>query len=59
MYVDTKARKIPNTTTNKYKGFEVDKLVDYGNYGQLWKLDSGASGHFCGPNTGVRTRQKK
>ena len=27
-----KLEKIPTITTNNYKGFEEDKLVDYGNY---------------------------
>ena len=60
MYVDTKKlEEIATTTTKNYKEFKADKLVDYGNYWQPWKLDSSASGHYCGPNTGARNRQKK
>ena len=54
-----KLGKTPTTTTNNYKGFIADKLMDYCNYCQPWKLDSGASEHYGGPNTGVRNRQKK
>ena len=46
-------------TSNKYDGVEQDELVHYGNYDQPWKLDSGASGHYCGKRTGVQNRQKK
>ena len=46
-------------TSNKYAGVEQDELVHYGNYDQPWKLDSGASGHYCGKQTGVRNRRKK
>ena len=49
----------PTITFNHYSGVEKDKLVQYGNYNQLWKLDSGASGHFCGKQTGVQNRRKK
>ena len=38
---------------------EQDGLVQYGNYEQPWNLDSSASGHYCGKNTGVRNRRKK
>ena len=53
--------KPPTIASNKYKykGMEQDELVQYGNYEQPWKLDSGASGHYCGKNTGVRNRRKK
>ena len=54
-----KLEKTPIPTTNKYKGFEADKLGDQGNYRQPWKLDSGASGHYCDKNTGVRNRRKQ
>ena len=54
-----KLEKTPTPTTNNYKGFEADKLVDSGNYRQPWILDSGASGHYCGPNARVRNRRKK
>ena len=36
-----KLEKTPTPTTNNCKGFEADKLVDYSNYQQPWKLDSG------------------
>ena len=49
----------PTITSNHYSGIEQDKLVQYGNYKQPWKLDSGASGHFCGKQTGVRNRRNK
>ena len=54
-----KLEKNPTTTTNNYKGLEADELGDYGNYWQPWKLDSGASGNYCWPTTGVRNRRKK
>ena len=38
---------------------EQDELVQYSNYEQPWKLDSGASRHYFGKNIGVRNRQKK
>ena len=38
----------PTITSNKYGKVEQDELVQYGNYQQPWKLDSGASGHYCG-----------
>ena len=46
-------------TFNHYSGVKQDKLVQYGDYNQPWKLDSGASGHFCEKQTGVRSRRKK
>ena len=49
--------KAPIITHNNYDAIESDKLVEYGDYRQPWKLDSGASGHYCGKNTGVRKRQ--
>ena len=49
--------KAPIITHNKYDAIESDELVAYGNYRQPWKLDSGASGHYCGRNTGVRKRR--
>ena len=49
----------PIITSNHYSGVEQDELVQYGDYNQPWKLDSGASGHFCGKQTGVRNRRKK
>ena len=49
----------PTITSNHYSGFEQDKLGQYGDYNQPWKLDSGESGHFCGKQIGVRNRQKK
>ena len=49
--------KTPIITHNNYDAIESDKLVAYGDYRQPWKLDSGASGHYCGRNTGVRKRQ--
>ena len=49
----------PTITSNQYSNIEPEKLVQYGNYNQPWKLDSGASGHFCGKQTGVRNRRKK
>ena len=51
--------KPPTVSCNKYDGVEQDKSVQYGNYEQSWKLDSGASGHYCGKRTGVRNRRKK
>ena len=54
-----KLEKLPTTTSNSYNGFEADELVEYGDYQQPWKLDSGASGHYCGLTTGVRNRRKK
>ena len=50
-------QKIP--TTNTYDGFKADELDAYGDYKQPWKLDSGASGHYADPKTGVRNKQKK
>ena len=49
--------KSPIITHNNYNGVEADELVEYGDYRQPWKLDSGASGHYCGKNTGVRKRR--
>ena len=46
-------------TTNQYNGVEQNELVQYFDCNQPWKLDSGASGHYCGKRTGVRNRQKK
>ena len=46
-------------TSNQYDGVEQDKLVQYRDYDQPWKLDSEASGHYCGKRTGVRKRRKK
>ena len=42
--------KPPTIASNKYKykGMEQDELVQYGNYKQPYKLDSGAGGHYCG-----------
>ena len=54
-----KLEKTPTPTTNNYKGLKAETLMDYGNYQQPWKLDSGASGHYCCPIIGVRNRQKK
>ena len=48
--------KSQTITSNKYDGVEQDELVQYGDYQQPWKLDSGANGHYCGKNTGVRNR---
>ena len=39
--------KPPTITSNKYDVAKQDELVQYGNYDQPWKLDSGASGHYC------------
>ena len=50
--------KSPTITSNNYNGIEQDELVQYGNYKQPWQLDSGASGYYCGKNTGVTNRQK-
>ena len=49
--------KTPIITHNNYDAIESDELVAYGDYRQPWKLDSGASGHYCGRNTGVRKRR--
>ena len=49
----------PTITSNHYSGVEQDELVQYVNYNQPWKLDSGANGHFCRKQTGVRNRWKK
>ena len=49
----------PTITSNHYSGINQDELVQYGDYKQPWKLDSRASGHFCGKQTGVRNRRKK
>ena len=49
-----KIQKILILTTNKYDGLEADVLDTYGDYKQPWKLDSGASGHYAGPTTGLR-----
>ena len=57
MYVNTKTRKTPTKSSNSYNGFKADELGEYGDYRQPWKLDSGASGHYCGKNTGVQKRQ--
>ena len=51
-----KVVKPKTITSNQYNGVEQDKLVQYGDYNQPWKLDSGASGHYCGKQTGVRNR---
>ena len=51
--------KAPIITHNNYDAIESDELVAYGDYRQPWKLDSGASGHYCGKNTGVRNRRKQ
>ena len=59
MYVGTKLEKTPPITRNNYNGFKTDILVQYGNYRQPWKLDSGGSGYHCGPNTGKKNRRKK
>ena len=50
-------QKIP--TKNTYDGFKANELDTYGDYKQPWKLDSGASGHYAGPTTGVQNRRKK
>ena len=50
--------KPPTITANNYNGVKTDELVEYGDYQQPWKIDSGASGHYCGKNTGVRKRRK-
>ena len=47
------------TLYNTYSGVNSDELVQYGDYHQPWKLDSGASGHYCGKNTGVLSRWKQ
>ena len=39
--------KPPIITHNNYDAVETDELVEYGDYQQPWKLDSGASGHYC------------
>ena len=49
--------KAPIIIHNNYDAVESDELVEYGDYRQPWKLDSGASGHYCGKNTGVRKRR--
>ena len=49
---------LPTKTRNKYQALEVQELDSYGDYQQPWKLDSGASGHYCGPRTGVRNKKK-
>ena len=49
----------PTITSNQYSGVKQDKLGQYGDYNQPWKLDSRASGHFCGKQTGLRNRRKK
>ena len=49
----------PTITSNHYSGVKQDELVQYGDYNQPWKLDSGTSGHFCGKQTRVRYRRKK
>ena len=37
----------PSTiTSNKYNRMEQDELIQYGNYEQPWKLNSGGSGHY-------------
>ena len=54
-----KVVKPKTNTSNQYSGVESDELVQYGNYNQPWKLDSGASGHYCGKQTGVRNQRIK
>ena len=49
--------KPPIIIHNNYDAVKTDELVEYGDYRQPWKLDSGASGHYCGKNTGVRKRR--
>ena len=44
-----KIKKIITPTTNKYFIFEADELDVYGDYTQLWNLDSGACGYYTGP----------
>ena len=54
----TKLNPLVPTKTGNYKILEVDELEYYGDYQQPWKLDSGASGHYCGPSTGVWYKKK-
>ena len=54
-----KVVKAPIITHNNYSGVETDELAAYGDYEQPWKLDSGASGNYCGKNTGVRKQRAK
>ena len=54
-----KIQRVTTPTTNMYDSLPTDDLEAYGDYHQPWKLDSGASGHYCGPRTGVRNRQRK
>ena len=49
--------KAPIIIHNNYDAVKTDELVDYGDYQQPWKLDSGVSGHYCGKNTGVRKQR--
>ena len=51
--------KAPIMIHNNYDAVKIDELVEYGDYQQPWKLNSGASGHYCGNNTGVRKRRKQ
>lgn len=44
-------------TGNKYTALEVQELDSYGDYQQPRKLESGASGHYCGPRTGVKNKK--
>ena len=54
-----KVVKQKTKTSNQYSRVEQDELIQYGDYNQPWKLDSGASGHYCGKQTGVWNRRKK
>ena len=45
-------------TSNQYDGVKQDKLVQYGDYNQPWKLDSGARVHYYGKRTGVRNQRR-
>ena len=50
---------IPIKTGNRYRALQVQEVDSYGDYQQPWKLDSGASGHYCGPRTGVKNKKKQ
>ena len=46
-------------TKNQYDALTNDELTDYGTYNTPWKLDSAATGNYCGEREKVREKKKK
>ena len=44
---------------NQYDALTNDELTDYGSYKTPWKLDSAATGNYCGEREKVRDKKKK